>query len=77
MPIYNPATCTVVMHKCSGHRRTQELLKHADVMPTRSMPCAGRDGKFAVVDKIFPLNISGDEEGCARWTAVLSHRPPK
>ena len=66
MPIYNPPLRDMqfVMHEVlKVTDELKELPKHADIDADTINAVLEEGGKFAV-DKIFPLNISGDEEGC-------------
>ena len=66
MPIYNPPLRDMqfVMHEVLNvTEELQALPKHADIDADTINAVLEEGGKFAV-DKIFPLNISGDEEGC-------------
>ena len=66
MPVYNPPLRDMqfVMHEVlKVTDELRELPKHADIDVDTINAVLEEGGKFAV-DKIFPLNISGDEEGC-------------
>ena len=66
MPLYNPPLRDMqfVMHEVlKVTDELRELPKHADIDVDTINAVLEEGGKFAV-DKIFPLNISGDEEGC-------------
>ena len=66
MPIYNPPLRDMqfVMHEVLNvTEELRALPKHADIDADTINAVLEEGGKFAV-DKIFPLNISGDEEGC-------------
>ncbi len=66
MPIYNPPLRDMqfVMHEVlKVTDELKQLPKHADIDADTINAVLEEGGKFAV-DKIFPLNISGDEEGC-------------
>ncbi|MBC7548326.1 MAG: acyl-CoA dehydrogenase C-terminal domain-containing protein [Polaromonas sp.] len=66
MPIYNPPLRDMqfVMHEVLNvTEELRALPKHADIDVDTINAVLEEGGKFAV-DKIFPLNISGDEEGC-------------
>ena len=66
MPIYNPPLRDMqfVMHEVLNvTEELQALPKHADIDADTINAVLEEGGKFAV-DKIFPLNISGDKEGC-------------
>ena len=66
MPVYNPPLRDMqfVMHEVlKVTDELRELPKHADIDVDTINAVLEEGGKFAV-NKIFPLNISGDEEGC-------------
>ena len=66
MPIYTPPLRDMqfVMHEVLNvTEELRELPKHADIDVDTINAVLEEGGKFAV-DKIFPINISGDEEGC-------------
>ena len=66
MPIYNPPLRDMqfVMHEVLNvTEELRALPKHADIDVDTINAVLEEGGKFAV-DKIFPINISGDEEGC-------------
>ncbi len=66
MPIYNPPLRDMqfVMHEVLNvSDELRALPQHADIDADTINAILEEGGKFAV-DKIFPLNISGDEEGC-------------
>ena len=66
MPVYNPPLRDMqfVMHEVlKVTDELKELPKHADIDVDTINAVLEEGGKFAV-NKIFPLNISGDEEGC-------------
>ncbi len=66
MPVYNPPLRDMqfVMHEVLNvTEELRALPKHADIDADTINAVLEEGGKFAV-DKIFPLNISGDEEGC-------------
>ena len=66
MPLYNPPLRDMqfVMHEVlKVTDELRELPKHADIDVDTINAVLEEGGKFAV-NKIFPLNISGDEEGC-------------
>jgi hypothetical protein len=66
MPIYNPPLRDMqfVMHEVLNVTEAlREMPKHADIDVDTINAVLEEGGKFAV-DKIFPLNISGDTEGC-------------
>ena len=66
MPIYNPPLRDMqfVMHEVLNvTEELRALPKHADIDADTINAVLEEGGKFAV-DKIFPINISGDEEGC-------------
>ena len=66
MPLYNPPLRDMqfVMHEVlKVTDELKELPKHADIDVDTINAVLEEGGKFAV-NKIFPLNISGDEEGC-------------
>ena len=66
MPIYTPPLRDMqfVMHEVLNvTEELRELPKHADIDVDTINAVLEEGGKFAA-DKIFPINISGDEEGC-------------
>ena len=79
MPIYNPPLRDMqfVMHEVLNvTEELRALPKHADIDADTINAVLGEGGKFAV-DKIFPLNISGDEEGCTLDRTTHEVTPPK
>ena len=79
MPIYNPPLRDMqfVMHEVLNvTEELRALPKHADIDADTINAVLEEGGKFAV-DKIFPLNISGDEEGCTLDRTTHEVTPPK
>ena len=79
MPIYNPPLRDMqfVMHEVLNvSEELRALPKHADIDADTINAVLEEGGKFAV-DKIFPLNISGDEEGCTLDRATHEVTAPK
>ena len=79
MPIYNPPLRDMqfVMHEVLNvTEELRALPKHADIYADTINAVLEEGGKFAV-DKIFPLNISGDDEGCTLDRTTHEVTPPK
>ena len=79
MPIYNPPLRDMqfVMHEVLNvTEELRALPKHADIDADTINAVLEEGGKFAV-DKIFPLNISGDEEGCTLDRSTHEVTAPK
>ena len=79
MPIYNPPLRDMqfVMHEVLNvTEELRALPKHADIDADTINAVLEEGGKFAA-DKIFPLNISGDEEGCTLNRSTHEVTAPK
>ncbi len=66
MPIYTPPLRDMhfVLHELLDvHTALQAMPKHADIDPDTVNAVLEEGGKFAA-EVVFPLNISGDQQGC-------------
>jgi len=79
MPQYNPPLRDMqfVMHEVLKVTDELKVLpRHADIDPETINAVLEEGGKFAV-EVTFPLNISGDEEGCTLDKTTHEVTPPK
>ncbi len=79
MPQYNPPLRDMhfVLHELLGAADELKMLpRHADMDVDTINAVLEEGGKFAS-EVIFPLNLSGDQEGCTHDKATHDVRPPK